>query len=369
MPALRLATIASAVLLSLAAGQSLPAFAQSSKAAALLKPLPPAVEAPTARLDDCPEPEWPAEAVLDLNEGSVTLSFLIDADGTRIDSRLDKSSGFPVLDHTFRSNIEKCSFNPGKKNGVPVKAWMTITYDWILDDGTPAEKKVSLERILTGAYAGKSSDQYRVGLAYFNAGGVPRDVAEAKKWMRMVADKGLPAAFETMGMMLLADPAEKSAKAEAISWYRKAAMAERPQAQYTLAKLLLKQGDTAEGMKWLRRAAKQDLASAQSALALELLRAKGAPDLAEAVSLLEAAAAKEDRVGQDALARLYEQGRGVPQDLAKAAALYTEAARGGNAQAQAALAKMLDSGKGVPQDRARAKTWQQQAAAKRPLAE
>ena len=369
MPRFRRTILAASLGLALAASHAPSVFAQTSKAESLLKPRPPAVENPSARLDDCPEPEWPADAVRDLNEGTVTVSFLIGPDGRRLDSRLDKSSGFPLLDRTFRSSIEKCSFNPGKMQGVPVKAWVSISYEWDIDEDTAPTQRQGLQGIMSGAYAGKAREQYRAGLAYFNGAGVPRDLAEGLKWMRMAADQELPAAQEALGMMLLAETPDAAAKAEAINWYRKAAMAKRPEAQFTLARLLQKQGERDEALQWLRAAASSGVPPAQSALAFELLRAKGTPALGEALRLLEAAAAKDDRAGQAALASLYETGRGVRLDLAKAVALYEQAAAGGNVQAQTALARLLDSGKGVAQNRARAKELRLQAEAKRQLDE
>jgi len=62
----------------------------------------------------------------------VTLGFKIDEAGRVAGSRLEKSSGHPLLDEAARTGIEKCRFSPGIEDGKPVATWMKMQYVWLL---------------------------------------------------------------------------------------------------------------------------------------------------------------------------------------------------------------------------------------------
>jgi protein TonB len=62
----------------------------------------------------------------------VTVSFLIDVDGTVADSRLLSSSGFSGLDKAAQSALHKCRFAPALKDGQPVREWAAVQYIWTL---------------------------------------------------------------------------------------------------------------------------------------------------------------------------------------------------------------------------------------------
>lgn len=80
----------------------------------------------------CAKPLWPKQSLRDENTGTVTLSFLIDAQGGVADSRILKSSGFRPLDRAARVGIARCHFKPATEDGVPVQAWMKMQYIWTL---------------------------------------------------------------------------------------------------------------------------------------------------------------------------------------------------------------------------------------------
>jgi len=69
-----------------------------------------------------------------------------------------------------------------------------------------------------------------------------------------------------------------------------------------------------------------------------------------------------DSNAQYDLARLYYQGKGVPQDYAKAAGWYRKAADQGNAKAQNGVGFRYEWGKGVAQDYMEAAVWYHKAA-------
>lgn len=84
--------------------------------------------------------------------------------------------------------------------------------------------------------------------------------------------------------------------------------------------------------------------------------------LAEAMPLLEKAAARGDAGARYMLGMLYQRGALVPQSPQRAARLLAQAAGQGHAEAQAALGLMLAEGQGVPRDEARAAAWFAKAA-------
>jgi bla regulator protein blaR1 len=88
------------------------------------------VTPPLANFQSCAKPEWPQSDFTAGHNGTVTLSFLISAEGKPIDSKVVKSSGYPGLDEAARVGINKCSFKPAMQNGKPVEAWMKMQYVW-----------------------------------------------------------------------------------------------------------------------------------------------------------------------------------------------------------------------------------------------
>lgn len=85
-----------------------------------------------ANFGSCSKPVWPQAALAEQRTGTVTLKFLIDADGKVKDSGVVKSSGHADLDEAARVGIEKCTFKPGIKDGKPVEAWTMMQYVWTL---------------------------------------------------------------------------------------------------------------------------------------------------------------------------------------------------------------------------------------------
>ncbi|MGV7208414.1 energy transducer TonB [Oxalobacteraceae bacterium A2-2] len=85
---------------------------------------------PVAGQPACARPEWPAASLAAGDSGVVTLKLLIDVDGAVVDSRVLRSSGHEALDEAARIAMLKCHFNPGLKDGKPVKAWLMLQYVW-----------------------------------------------------------------------------------------------------------------------------------------------------------------------------------------------------------------------------------------------
>ena len=81
----------------------------------------------------CAKPVWPDGAIAAQRTGTVTLSFLVGADGKAKQSKVRKSSGHPDLDEASRTGIEKCTFKPATLAGKPVEAITRMQYVWTLE--------------------------------------------------------------------------------------------------------------------------------------------------------------------------------------------------------------------------------------------
>ncbi|MCC2960370.1 M56 family metallopeptidase [Massilia sp. IC2-278] len=87
---------------------------------------------PLAQFNSCAKPMYPAEALAKRLQGTVTLQFKVEADGSVQDSKVMKSSGDASLDEAARVAIAKCTFTPATVNGKPKAAWAPVQYVWSL---------------------------------------------------------------------------------------------------------------------------------------------------------------------------------------------------------------------------------------------
>lgn len=87
---------------------------------------------PIAQFNSCAKPPYPAEALARRVEGTVTLRFRIEPNGSVSQSSVLKSSGDPSLDEAARVAIAKCTFTPATVNGKPQPAWVPVQYVWKL---------------------------------------------------------------------------------------------------------------------------------------------------------------------------------------------------------------------------------------------
>jgi protein TonB len=80
----------------------------------------------------CAEIPYPMESLRNEDQGTVRAAYLVDVDGTILESKIVKSSGYPALDKAALTGMTKCGFRPGRSNGQPVKAWAEMTYVWTI---------------------------------------------------------------------------------------------------------------------------------------------------------------------------------------------------------------------------------------------
>ncbi|MDB5746726.1 MAG: energy transducer TonB, partial [Massilia sp.] len=76
--------------------------------------------------------EYPKASLMNEEQGTTTMSFLVNADGSVADSKLEKSSGFKGLDKAAQKGLSACKFKPGSKDGSPAQTWTRVDYAWKL---------------------------------------------------------------------------------------------------------------------------------------------------------------------------------------------------------------------------------------------
>ncbi|RNF30424.1 peptidase M56 [Massilia aurea] len=89
------------------------------------------VNIPIAKFDSCERPKYPAEALARDIQGTVTLGFLVSAEGAVRETTLRKSSGDTSLDEAARTALARCTFTPGTVDGKPTEQWTEVQYVWV----------------------------------------------------------------------------------------------------------------------------------------------------------------------------------------------------------------------------------------------
>jgi protein TonB len=82
---------------------------------------------------NCDKPDYPSASRRLEEEGTVSLRFLVGADGKVIQSEVEKSSGFKRLDEAARAGLSKCAFKPATVDGKPEQGWASMKYTWRLE--------------------------------------------------------------------------------------------------------------------------------------------------------------------------------------------------------------------------------------------
>ena len=77
--------------------------------------------------------EYPKASLMNEEQGTVSMSFLIGPDGGVVEAKLEKTSGFKNLDKAAIKSLSACKFKPGTKDGAPAQTWTKVDYAWKLD--------------------------------------------------------------------------------------------------------------------------------------------------------------------------------------------------------------------------------------------
>jgi len=76
--------------------------------------------------------EYPKASLMNEEQGTTSMAFLVSADGAVVESKLEKSSGFKNLDKAAQKALSACKFKPGTKDGAPAATWTQVAYTWSL---------------------------------------------------------------------------------------------------------------------------------------------------------------------------------------------------------------------------------------------
>jgi protein TonB len=88
---------------------------------------------PVMDAKSCDQPKYPKAALMNEETGTVTMGFLIAADGKVVESKVEKSSGSKSLDKAALSALTLCKFKPGTKDGKPDQLWARVDFVWKLE--------------------------------------------------------------------------------------------------------------------------------------------------------------------------------------------------------------------------------------------
>ncbi len=131
-------------------------------------------------------------------------------------------------------------------------------------------QQTEFETTLQQAKQGDVKAQVRLGLMYHDGKGVSRNYAEAVNWYRLAAIKGDAEAQSDLAVMYYDGKGVSRDYAEAVNWFRQAAKKNYAVAQFNLGYLYeTGQGverDSLEAAKWYRLAAGQGYSKAQIGL-------------------------------------------------------------------------------------------------------
>jgi len=76
--------------------------------------------------------DYPKASLMNEEQGTVSMSFLVNPDGSVVDSKVEKSSGYRNLDKAAVKAISACKFKPGQKDGALAQTWTKVDYVWTL---------------------------------------------------------------------------------------------------------------------------------------------------------------------------------------------------------------------------------------------
>jgi D-alanyl-D-alanine endopeptidase (penicillin-binding protein 7) len=97
---------------------------------------PPVVQVKSTKaivdLRTCAKPNYPAQSLVNKDQGTVRMSFSIDLTGHVTSSTVEQTSGHPELDEAAIVALNKCSFTPGTINGKAVVSATNVDYIWKL---------------------------------------------------------------------------------------------------------------------------------------------------------------------------------------------------------------------------------------------
>lgn len=209
-----------------------------------------------------------------------------------------------------------------------------------------ARSSATLPQLQRSAEAGNRSSQAALGGRYLNGYGVPKNYAEAAKWLRLSVAQGEPDGMVNLARMYHYGWGVPKDDTTAFALNSNAAALGNIYAQNDLAVMYREgfgvQRDLKAAFDWAKKPADEGYAVAQAAIAGHYIRGWGvAKDEALAVRYYRLAADQKNPSALAGLAYAYLDGvGGLRPDRAEAIRLFTEAAERGNAYAADKLAEL-----------------------------
>lgn len=226
----------------------------------------------------------------------------------------------------------------------------TLTVWRVGDDGTGY-----LQALREIADRGSTPAMMFLARLYTNGTGVKTDAAEAVSWYKKAALAGSTNGMLLYGDALAAGRGTVTDMTEAQRWIRKSAEAGNVAALFRLGRMyrdgegMIK--DPLEAVNMFKKAAEANYTPAMVAVGLMFEGGGGLEaDHHQSVQWYKKAADAGDAEGMAALGTMYSTGRGVERNPATAAAWYIEAAKRGQLLAIHNLAYHYDKGIGVAKD-------------------
>ncbi|MDH3689087.1 MAG: SEL1-like repeat protein [Gammaproteobacteria bacterium] len=231
----------------------------------------------------------------------------------------------------------------------------------------------TLREFETLAVQGNVDAQFKLGLMYARAPGMPQNYHQALKWFRIAAEQGHASAslWLRLGQEHLADGVRAYYGGDyetALSKFKPLAEQGNAMAQCLLG-AMQHNGEGVppnfqKGLRWLRLAAEQGSAEAQTHLGVIYYNGEGVPQsYREAFRWLRLAAEQGSDEAQSHLGVIYYCGEGVPQSYPDALRWLRLAAERDVGEAQLVLGVMYYRGDGMPQDFVQSHKWLNLAAA------
>lgn len=202
--------------------------------------------------------------------------------------------------------------------------------------------------------------QHRLSLMYRDGRGVEKDEAKREEWLKKSAEQGYVPAQAEYAELLYARGDEAS-KAEALEFYRSAALSGNEEAKARLSAIL--GGYRADRDADALRAFYRRLADRGNPLDefrcgdLMLTSARGEDDRREALVWFNKAAERGNCDAMFKVGEMLRDGKGEKKDPKKAVEWFERAAAKGHVRSQFYLGEVYYHGRTVPRDEAKALKW------------
>lgn len=256
---------------------------------------------------------------------------ILSLTGDVLDLNKDKDKARYYLTHAVGRLEEEVSRNNPYAQGI---------LGWIYASGVIARPARGIELLTAAASKNVAMAEHYLGMFYFTGRIVPRDVAEAIRWITRAADHGHSKAQKRLGELYRHGTAEiPKNPAEAEKWLKKAVEQDDPMAKLKLAGLYI------------------DLDAPVVASA----SGEFSPHFFEIMRLAKETAEVGISEGQYTWAMFWEKTEDGGKGCKEAIELYKKAAEQGNIPSMLRLIEIYGNGEGVPKDEAEAEKWRSMA--------